>query len=31
MLVYKSVYRWYDGICLGEVLDFLGAVGIVHV
>lgn len=26
MLVYKSAYRWEDGICLGEVLDFPGTV-----
>ncbi|HEY2249958.1 MAG TPA: type II toxin-antitoxin system HicB family antitoxin [Planctomycetaceae bacterium] len=26
MLVYKSAYRWENGICLGEVLDFPGTV-----
>ncbi|HEY3968069.1 MAG TPA: type II toxin-antitoxin system HicB family antitoxin [Planctomycetaceae bacterium] len=26
MLVYKSAYRWEDGVCLGEVLDFPGTV-----
>ena len=26
MLVYKSAYRWEDGMCLGEVLDFPGTV-----
>jgi predicted RNase H-like HicB family nuclease len=26
MLVYKSAYRWEDGTCLGEVLDFPGTV-----
>jgi predicted RNase H-like HicB family nuclease len=26
MLVYKSAYKWEDGICLGEVLDFPGTV-----
>jgi predicted RNase H-like HicB family nuclease len=30
MLVYKSAYRWEDGICLGEVLDFPGAVSFGH-
>lgn len=26
MLVYKSAYKWEDGLCLGEVLDFPGTV-----
>ncbi len=26
MLVYESAYRWEDGVCLGEVLDFPGTV-----
>lgn len=26
MLTYKSAYRWEDGVCLGEVLDFPGTV-----
>lgn len=26
MLVYKSVYKWEEGACLGEVLDFPGTV-----
>lgn len=26
MLVYKSAYRWENDVCLGEVLDFPGAV-----
>jgi predicted RNase H-like HicB family nuclease len=26
MLVYKSAYKWEDGVCLGEVLDFPGTV-----
>jgi len=26
MLVYKSAYRWEEGVCLGEVLDFPGTV-----
>ena len=26
MLIYKSVYKWEDGVCLGEVLDFPGTV-----
>ena len=26
MPVYKSAYRWEDGVCLGEVLDFPGTV-----
>jgi predicted RNase H-like HicB family nuclease len=26
MLVYKSVYKWEEGVCLGEVLDFPGTV-----
>jgi predicted RNase H-like HicB family nuclease len=26
MLTYKSSYRWEQGICLGEVLDFPGTV-----
>jgi len=26
MLVYKSAYRWEEGVCLGEVLDFSGTV-----
>ncbi len=26
MLVYKSTYKWEDGVCLGEVLDFPGTV-----
>ena len=30
MLVYKSAYRWEDGICLGEVLDFPGTVSFGH-
>jgi len=30
MLVYKSVYKWEDGVCLGEVLDFPGTVSFGH-
>jgi hypothetical protein len=30
MLVYKSAYRWEDGVCLGEVLDFPGTVSFGH-
>jgi len=26
MLVYKSAYKWEEGVCLGEVLDFPGTV-----
>lgn len=26
MLVYKSTYKWEEGVCLGEVLDFPGTV-----
>jgi predicted RNase H-like HicB family nuclease len=26
MLVYKSVYKWEEGVCLGEVLDSPGTV-----
>ena len=26
MLTYKSAYKWEDGVCLGEVLDFPGTV-----
>ena len=26
MITYKSSYRWEEGICLGEVLDFPGTV-----
>ena len=26
MLVYKSSYKWEEGVCLGEVLDFPGTV-----
>lgn len=26
VLVYKSVYKWEEGVCLGEVLDFPGTV-----
>jgi predicted RNase H-like HicB family nuclease len=26
MLVYKSAFKWEDGICLAEVLDFPGTV-----
>ena len=26
MLSYKSTFKWEDGICLGEVLDFPGTV-----
>jgi predicted RNase H-like HicB family nuclease len=26
MLVYKSVYKWEEGVCLGQVLDFPGTV-----
>ena len=26
MLIYKSAYKWEDGVCLGEVLDFPGTV-----
>ena len=26
MLIYKSAYRWEDGVCLGEVVDFPGTV-----
>jgi predicted RNase H-like HicB family nuclease len=26
MFVYKSAYRWEEGVCLGEVLDFPGTV-----
>ena len=26
MLVYKSAYKWEEGVCLGEVLDFHGTV-----
>ncbi len=30
MLVYKSAYKWVDGVCLGEVLDFPGTVSFGH-
>jgi predicted RNase H-like HicB family nuclease len=30
MLVYTSAYRWQDGICLAEVLDFPGTVTFGH-
>ena len=30
MLIYKSAYRWEDGVCLGEVLDFPGTVSFGH-
>lgn len=30
MLVYHSAYRWEEGICLGEVLDFPGTVSFGH-
>ncbi len=30
MLVYKSAYKWEDGVCLGEVLDFAGTVSCGH-
>lgn len=26
MLVYKSAYKWEEGVCMGEVLDFPGTV-----
>jgi len=26
MLTYKSAYKWEEGVCLGEVLDFPGTV-----
>jgi len=26
VLIYKSAYRWEEGVCLGEVLDFPGTV-----
>lgn len=26
MLKYKSAFKWEDGVCLGEVLDFPGTV-----
>ena len=26
MLTYKSAFKWEEGICLGEVLDFPGTV-----
>lgn len=26
MLVYKSAFKWEDGVCLAEVLDFPGTV-----
>ncbi len=26
MLVYKSAYKWEQGVCIGEVLDFPGTV-----
>lgn len=26
MLVYKSVYKWEEDVCIGEVLDFPGTV-----
>ncbi len=26
MLTYKSAYKWEDGVCLGQVLDFPGTV-----
>lgn len=26
VLVYKSAYKWEEGVCLGEVLDFPGTV-----
>ena len=26
MLTYRSAFKWEDGICLGEVLDFPGTV-----
>jgi predicted RNase H-like HicB family nuclease len=30
MLTYKSAYKWEEGICLGEVLDFPGTVSFGH-
>jgi predicted RNase H-like HicB family nuclease len=30
MLVYKSAYKWEEGVCLGEVLDFPGTVSFGH-
>ena len=30
MLIYKSAYKWEQGICLGEVLDFPGTVSFGH-
>jgi predicted RNase H-like HicB family nuclease len=30
MLTYKSAYRWEEGVCLGEVLDFPGTVSFGH-
>ena len=26
MLIYKSAYKWEEGVCLGEVMDFPGTV-----
>jgi predicted RNase H-like HicB family nuclease len=26
VLIYKSAYKWEEGVCLGEVLDFPGTV-----
>jgi predicted RNase H-like HicB family nuclease len=30
MLTYKSAYKWEEGVCLGEVLDFPGTVSFGH-
>jgi predicted RNase H-like HicB family nuclease len=30
MLIYKSAYKWEEGVCLGEVLDFPGTVSFGH-
>jgi len=30
MLVYKSAYKWEEGVCLGEVVDFPGTVSFGH-
>jgi predicted RNase H-like HicB family nuclease len=30
MLAYKAAYRWEDGVCLAEVLDFPGTLTFGH-
>lgn len=30
MLVYKAAYRWEEGVCLAEVLDFPGTITFGH-